>query len=251
MHRPWRVEQRLHDAPALVHGVLAIEARRIADHRRVQEHLVGRRALTSLRSEFDVERDLARACGIAPVRVELEAHARCRIQLDHDLVGFGVVVDVREAEAGRPPEDEPQLGLRDRQALARADEEGHARPAPVLDLEPQGTVGLGRGVGRHAVDGAVAVVLAAHVVSGIGLVDRPERGELSGLDRLGIASRRRLHDRHGDDLHEVVDDDVAEGAYRVVEVPAILDAEVLSHRDLHARDEVAVPDRLEDRVREA
>ena len=38
---------------------------------------------------------------------------------------------------------------------------------------------------------------------------------------------------------------------RVVEVPAILHSEVLGHRDLHAGDEVAVPDRLEHRIREA
>ena len=48
----------------------------------------------------------------------------------------------------------------------------------------------------------------------------------------------------------MVDDHVANGADRVVEVPAVVDAEVLGHRDLHAGDVVAVPDRLEDRVRE-
>ena len=69
--------------------------------------------------------------------------------------------------------------------------------------------------------------------------------------RVGIARRRCLHRHRPDDLHEVVDDDVAERADRVVEVPAVLDAEALGHRDLDARDVVAVPDRLEDRVREA
>ena len=48
----------------------------------------------------------------------------------------------------------------------------------------------------------------------------------------------------------MVDDDVAQRADRVVEVAAILDAEVLGHRDLDAREEVAAPDRLEHRVRE-
>ena len=61
----------------------------------------------------------------------------------------------------------------------------------------------------------------------------------------------RLHRHRRDDLHEVVDDDVAQRADRVVEVAAVVDAEVLGHRDLHARDVVAVPDRLEDRVGEA
>jgi hypothetical protein len=48
----------------------------------------------------------------------------------------------------------------------------------------------------------------------------------------------------------VVDDDVAQRADRVVEVAAVLDAEVLRHRDLDRRDVVAAPDRLEHRVRE-
>ena len=81
-----------------------------------------------------------------------------------ELVGFGPSVRAREAEPGRVLEDEPQLGLRDRQVLAGADEERHARPAPVVDLQAHRRVGLGRGVRRHAVDVAVAVVLAAHVV---------------------------------------------------------------------------------------
>ena len=45
--------------------------------------------------------------------------------------------------------------------------------------------------------------------------------------------------------------DVAHRADRVVEVAAVGDAEVLAHRDLHRGDELPVPDRLEDRVREA
>ena len=49
----------------------------------------------------------------------------------------------------------------------------------------------------------------------------------------------------------MVDDDVAQRADGVVEVAAVLDAEVLRHRDLHAGDEVAIPDRLEHRVGEA
>ena len=49
----------------------------------------------------------------------------------------------------------------------------------------------------------------------------------------------------------MVDDDVAQRADGIVEVPAILDAEALGHRDLHARDVRAIPDRLEHRVGEA
>ena len=48
----------------------------------------------------------------------------------------------------------------------------------------------------------------------------------------------------------MVDDDVAQRADGVVEVSAVLHAEVLGHRDLDVRDVVAVPDRLDHRVGE-
>ena len=131
-------------------------------------------------------------------------------------------------------EDEPQLGLRDRKPLAGADEERHARPAPVLDLEAQRGERLGRRVLRDAVDVEIAVVLAAHVVRRIGLLDRAEERDLRVLDRRRVAAGRRLHRANRDELHQVVDDDVAQRADGVVEVTAILDAEVLRHRDLHA-----------------
>ena len=67
---------------------------------------------------------------------------------------------------------------------------------------------------------------------------------------VGVAAGRRLHRGGGDHLHQVVDDHVAQRADRVVEVAAVLDPEALGHRDLHGRDVVAVPDRLEHRVRE-
>ena len=52
-------------------------------------------------------------------------------------------------------------------------------------------------------------------------------------------------------LEEVVLDDVADRAGLVVEAAAALDAEVLRHRDLHALDVGPVPERLEERIREA
>ena len=47
------------------------------------------------------------------------------------------------------------------------------------------------------------------------------------------------------------DDDVSKGADRVVEVAAVLDAEALGHRDLHALEVGAAPERLQHRVGEA
>ena len=48
----------------------------------------------------------------------------------------------------------------------------------------------------------------------------------------------------------MVDHDVAQRPDRIVEVAAILDAEVLGHRDLDGRDVVPVPDRLQHGIRE-
>ena len=155
-----------------------------------------------------------------------------------------------EAHPRRRVEHEPQLGLRDRQQLAGPDEERHAGPAPVVDLQAHGGVRLGRGVGLDPVDVAVAVVLAADVVRGIGVGHRVEQRVQRVLERCRIAAGGRLDRGRGDDLHEVVDDDVAQGADGVVEVAAIGDAEALGHRDLHRRDVVAVPHGLEQGVRE-
>ena len=92
-------------------------------------------------------------------------------------------------------------------------------------------------------------MLAAHVVHGIGGLDRPEERDLRVLHRLWIASRGSLHRDGGNDLHQVVDDDVPQGTDGIVEVAPVLDAEGLGHRDLHRGDVVPVPDRLEHRVR--
>ena len=108
-----------------------------------------------------------------------------------------------------------------------------------------------RRVRSDAVDVEVAVVLAADVVRRVGGGDRAEERDLRVLERLRVTAGGRLHRGRADDLHEVVDDDVAQRADRVVEVAAVLDAEVLRHRDLDGLDVVPVPDRLEHRVREA
>src|SRR5439155_6307062 len=108
----------------------------------------------------------------------------------------------------------------------------HAGPAPVLDLELHRGVGLGGRVRGDAVDVEVAVVLPAHVVGGVGRGDGAEDGDDRVLEHLGVVAGGRLHRGRRDDLHEVVDDDVAEGSDGIVEVAAILDPEVLCPGDL-------------------
>ena len=71
----------------------------------------------------------------------------------------------------------------------------------------------------------VAVVLAAHVVRGVGGLGRAKHRELGVLEGFGVAAGGRLHRGDREHLHQVVDDDVAQRPDRVVEVAAVLDAE--------------------------
>jgi hypothetical protein len=83
--------------------------------------------------------------------------------------------------------------------------------------------------------------------------DVPQRAQhlhLLVAHAVGVERRRRLHRQHHQQLQQVVLDDVARDAGLLVEAPAPLDADVLGHRDLHVVDVVAVPQWLEDRVRE-
>src|SRR4029450_11658459 len=104
MHRRGRVEQRLHDPPGLFDTVLAREAGVVADHRRMEQHLVRRRTLATLLGEPHVEAEGLRATPIGPSRVDAEPDARRRVELDHELIGLRCTV------AGEP-ETEPGWAL--------------------------------------------------------------------------------------------------------------------------------------------
>ena len=92
---------------------------------------------------------------------------------------------------------------------------------------------------------------AADDVLGAGRVQRLQHLDLLVPHRLGGEVDRRLHRGQRDELEEVVLDDVADGAGTLVVVGAPFDPERLGDRDLHVVDELTVPDRLEDPVREA
>ena len=73
----------------------------------------------------------------------------------------------------------------------------------------------------------------------------------SSSSDVGIRSDGRFHREMRDDLQQVVLHDVANRADFLVELTAAADAEGFGHRHLHVIDVVAVPDRLEERIREA
>src|SRR4029077_6330866 len=108
----------------------AAEPRLVADHGRVEEHLVGRRALATLGGELHVELDRSDPSEAVRVRVAPDADPGGRVEVDHELVGLGVVTGWPESQTWRPLEDEPELGLGHREPLAGPDEERHPRPAP-------------------------------------------------------------------------------------------------------------------------
>src|SRR4029450_3038368 len=87
-------------------------------------------------------------------------------------------------------------------------------------------------------------------VRGVERTDRPKRLHLLVADRAGVERRRWFHRRQREYLQEVVLEDVAQRSRLLVEGPAMLDAEVLRHGDLHVVDVPAIPQRLEDGVRE-
>ena len=70
-------------------------------------------------------------------------------------------------------------------------------------------------------------------------------------DRVGGEVDRRFHRRDRDELEQMVLKDVAHRSRLLVERGASFDAERLRDRDLDMVDELSVPDRLEDAVRES
>src|SRR5207237_365669 len=137
------------------------------------------------------------------------------------------------------------------ETFARPEEEGHAVPAPGVYVQAHGREGLHRRARGDAVLLPVATELPAHQILRPERADHAEDLHLLVSDRLVVGGGRRLHGEEAHHLQHVVLDHVADRARLFVEAAAPLDPEALRHRDLHTLVVVAVPDRLEERVREA
>src|SRR5678815_1873202 len=107
--------------------------------------------------------------------------------------------------------------------LPRSDEERNPGPTPVLDVQAERRVRLGRRVGRHTIGLQIAVVLASYIVRGVRLRDGAEEGDLRLLDRLRVASGRRLPGGCGRRLHRLVGDRGSCPTGRILEVATVLD----------------------------
>ena len=154
-----------------------------------------------------------------------------------------------------------------RHALARAQIERHALPAPVVDVTARiaAYVGVDRVAGRRpAPRGSRARACrrrhpprTARAPRRADRLRRAASGSTCSTftfsSRTASADmlRRRLHRRERQQLQQVVLEHVANDARFLVVLAALLDADGLGRRDLHVRDALPVPERLEDRVREA
>ena len=111
--------------------------------------------------------------------------------------------------------------------------------------------GLDLGISRDARFVPIAAKLPEqHVVCR----ERPRRLEHLHpfvAQRFAVDAGRRFHRKVAQQLEEMILNDIANGAGRVVEAAPAVDAEIFRHRDLHALDVMAVPERLHERIVEA
>ena len=223
------VQDRLDPAPGLLLLVAAHEQVEPAGDHVEQQALVGADALggeapcrSRGRANTGASVSLLAPAPLAGQQVQLEAVFG--LQLDHQLVG---AVAAREDRVRRRPEVDDDLRVARRQALAGAQVERHAGPAPVLHLGAQRDEGLGAAAGAAPCPprGSPAPRLPSTVparywprttsrptLSGVNGLS--ERSTLSFSSRIASASlrRRRLHRDHRQQLQRVVLDHVAQRA---------------------------------------
>ena len=204
--------------------------------------------------------------GLGPVRglgEQVQLDRVLGLQADHQTI---VVAGRRHLVDGvrNVAEVHDDLGSAAGQPLAGAQEEGHARPAPVVDLGAQRDEGLGLAVPGHAffvgvacdrltIDDAGAILAPHHEASDVlGGVSPQATQHLQLLvaDVVGIVAHRRLHRDHAQQLQQVVLHHVAQRAAAVVVAASLLDTDLLGDRDHHARDVLAPPQRFEQQVAE-
>src|SRR6185295_15302993 len=139
----------------------------------------------------------------------------------------------------------------DRQALSCTDKEGDAVPSPRIDLEPDCRERLDLRIGGDSALAPIALELSSNEVAGREWLHLAKDFDHLIADRFMVGGRGRLHGEKAHHLHHVVLYDIADRTDFLVEIAAAFHTERLSHRDLHAFDVVAVPDRLEERIGEA
>ena len=188
--------------------------------------------------------------GAGPFRSDADGDALIGLDADHD----------QRRDAALPVPTDPQLrGIAELdhdlgdpavQSLAGAHEDRDAVPAPVLDREPCCCVRFASGVVRYRFLIQVSDVLPSNRQRRDDGRHGAQRRALRPPHVLGIECCGRFHRDQGEQLQHVVLDHVADGAGLVVIARAQADPILLGGRDLDRLDQVPVPHRFEQRVRE-
>src|SRR4029453_3089908 len=249
MHGWAAVENGIDDTPCRLDGILAREERRIADKCVAEEALIGLHlhAFLVVNEELDARPDHRRS-----------RLFRARTKRNRHVPGTESKAEVVsgprrgsiENLARRTAQRDADFGRRHRQTLADANLKRNTLPPPGVDRKAHRSEGLDLRLCGYSGLAPVAVVLAAHKRSP---GERADPGQhldafVAKLEMPGAG--RRVHREIGEHLQHVILHDVAHRSQLLVQRAATLDAEFLGHRDLHARDERAIPHRLEKRVGE-
>src|SRR5512140_1531997 len=233
----------------------------------VGAHPLRAEALVEVEVQMHRGQQRRRAPGAHPVllslRQQMQLQAVPGLQVDHEAVG-GVHRRMKY-RMRRRPEIHHDSRIAACQALAGADVERHAGPAPVGDLGAHGHECLRRAaradtrffaVARHrlAGDRAAGVLPANHVLAQCfprpGL-ERAQDLELLVANGVGVRVDGRLHRDRAKQLQGMVLHHVAQRAGIVIEGAAHFDTQVFRDGDLDVADGFAPPQRLEQGVAEA
>src|SRR3989442_1629605 len=244
--RHYIAENPLHDSPRRLDTILAGKEHRIsvycvAEQPLVWRHLVAGGTMRDL--EFGRFRDEFLPWPLHP-------RADRDLYLGTQAEAHVIRLAVGEHHHRRSLERDDHFGRRRRELLAGADEERHTLPAPRVDMQPHRRERLDRGVPGDILLGAIPAELPAHDTIGRQRPDLSEDPHLLVADPFLIVQVGGLHCEESHHLQHVVLHHIANGAGLFVEPPPSLETEPFRHRDLHALDVMAVPHRLEERVRE-
>mmetsp|Transcript_8867 Transcript_8867/g.21925 ORF Transcript_8867/g.21925 Transcript_8867/m.21925 type:complete len:358 (-) Transcript_8867:2504-3577(-) len=262
------VQQGREDAPGSLQLVVADEQTLVAVDHVQQQALVRVGQLLLLVRGLVLQVQLG---GVQPqpqprhLIVDLEVDGLLGLDAHDQLIGGHVhvgpklvLVDV----AGHVAELHADLRAARVQRLAGLEEEGHAVPARVVDVQRARRVrGRQRALGHRLVVqvagqlGAVllgaAAVLPQHRVLHLNHLHGAQHLDLLVADVLRVQRHGRLHGKQRHNLQQVVLDDVADDAVLVKVAATPLGAKVLTENDLHVADVLARPQRLKHEVGEA
>src|SRR5215510_12877195 len=157
----------------------------------------------------------------------------------------------RGIDGGRFSKPDENFSTSYRQAFSGANVERNSLPTPGINIQAQGGKCFDFRVRRYTRLFPIPAKLPADHVLCIYWRDGLQDFYFLVADGLAIYSRGRFHGEVRQDLEQMILHDVANGSRLIVEGPSALDADILSHRNLHVFDIVAIPKRLEKRVCES